>query len=62
MAELKKNEENEPNNNKNKQSDKSNNKPEPYVRDYFPLMNSGNISYRPPKKRSCGPCGGGGCG
>ncbi|KAJ6222198.1 hypothetical protein RDWZM_000743 [Blomia tropicalis] len=33
-------------------------------RDYFPLMGGGSSSnsYRPPKKRACGPCGGGGCG
>lgn len=33
-------------------------------RDYFPLMGggSGGSSYKPVKKRPCGPCGGGGCG
>lgn len=32
-------------------------------REYFPLM-SGNFgpSYRPVRKKPCGPCGGGGCG
>lgn len=33
--------------------------------DYLPLMGGGGStgkSYRPAKKRPCGPCGGGGCG
>lgn len=30
--------------------------------DYLPLMNHSPSYYRPPKKRPCGPCGGGGCG
>lgn len=35
-----------------------------FDRDYMPLMGggSGGATYRPAKKRPCGPCGGGGCG
>lgn len=35
-----------------------------FDRDYMPLMGGGGSgsTYRPAKKRPCGPCGGGGCG